>query len=72
MSRYTDNNKIISGVKMFKIHHISCRFLLISCGAEMEVEVSTNGGEPSGSHDSAEWQIEPIQPPHLTLVILLP
>ena len=58
MSRYTDNNKIISGVKMFKkLIILTVGFILISCGAEMEVEVSTNGGEPSGSHDSAEWQI---------------
>ena len=31
---------------------LAAGFILISCGAEMEVEVSTNGGEPSGSHDS--------------------
>ena len=26
-------------------------FILISCGTEIEVEVTTNGGEPAGSHD---------------------
>ena len=68
MNRYTDNNKIITGVKMFKKFIIlAVGFILISCGAEMEVEVTTNGGEPAGSHDSAEWQIGPIPPPHLTL-----
>ena len=54
MNRYTDNIKIITGVKMFKKFIIlAVGFILISCGAEMEVEVSTNGGEPAGSHDSS-------------------